>query len=849
MSDLDYSARDVSDVPSPTETSASRRILRDLRNFLKDRPDGIWAGPACGDDSNIFKWDVVIEPRSGPLCFERGPQFKYHFTATFPDDYPHSPLDLTASTQIPHPNCYSGGWICLDLLQDRRISSTYVGGWSPAYDVRSILLNVQSFLFDWMVPQDYHYGAGDTFAENEISEETRQDCFHNALRFTLRRPDNFSCVGSEVMAQDFPECIKKTRISWHQSQQMLRDTEQKWGLAIANSTDRLAVSPFVINYSSKTTIDHLPDDILEVILGQLDDAELSCASRAWGRFEDVIQAFNIRTKRNLQCFFTKEPFGPATLGFGVALGGHRFKKFSMDFDLLSSQAFFVHGVNTSVFGNSFNTWIPAPLNRAHSAKVLPYLEGLFGMLSSGRKVPSASSLEGFSEISAARGLFDPEAALDTICTIMNKLVVQLMNQDEKVVHHSESALLGYYQLHHILLLLANSHPEIAELAEDIVEDFIANEGSRCKAVTPDLGKFIILLTLLPGGTWRRAVPGLVKESFDRNVRYLLPKVPELARVETGTSQFRVDSTFAATKTSLSLLMFQAHFLSIVEPAADKTRADQLEQYWMAYGRPTPSVVEHFQETCAKIIATSSWDEFHGRVGLKIPSQEILCDRLKTAVKRSAMKGYHFNRLQLDGPQHESLSLPLHDPASHKSYTDFVFVDFGRMRRVEDEMLAMARQFSPTNPVRICANFHLGKGLIAFAAGSDVGACIEHLRRHGFAAGATAWGSWDMKECWFGLWKCSDGGQVGTLRWNPKFSGHQDQRWRNTGRADRGHRRAFENGHRSRDTPPTNNGPPRSARGRTAMPEGRAGGRPEDSRPNHGRLQASNRFMGLENETD
>ena len=55
----------------------------------------------------------------------------------FPSSYPYSPPTVKFITSCFHPNVDLDGNICLDILKDK---------WSASYDVRTILLSLQSLL-------------------------------------------------------------------------------------------------------------------------------------------------------------------------------------------------------------------------------------------------------------------------------------------------------------------------------------------------------------------------------------------------------------------------------------------------------------------------------------------------------------------------------------------------------------------------------------------------------------------------------------------------------------------------------------------------------------------------------
>ena len=63
----------------------------------------------------------------------------YKLSLTFPNGYPFTAPTVKFVTPCFHPNVDTFGNICLDILKDK---------WSALYDVRTILLSIQSLLGD-----------------------------------------------------------------------------------------------------------------------------------------------------------------------------------------------------------------------------------------------------------------------------------------------------------------------------------------------------------------------------------------------------------------------------------------------------------------------------------------------------------------------------------------------------------------------------------------------------------------------------------------------------------------------------------------------------------------------------
>ena len=110
--------------------AAQRRLLRDFKQMTADAPKGVSAAPV-GDD--LFHWSAIVLGAEG-TCWEGG---VWKLRMNFKADYPQKPPEVRFQSKVFHPNIFPDGQICLDLLSS---------GWSPSYDVSTILLAIQSLL-------------------------------------------------------------------------------------------------------------------------------------------------------------------------------------------------------------------------------------------------------------------------------------------------------------------------------------------------------------------------------------------------------------------------------------------------------------------------------------------------------------------------------------------------------------------------------------------------------------------------------------------------------------------------------------------------------------------------------
>lgn len=91
---------------------------------------GISAFP---DGDNLFNWVATISGAASTVY--EGLEFKLRME--FSNNYPFSAPVVRFTSPCFHPNVDQQGNICLDILKEK---------WSASYDVRALLLSIQSLL-------------------------------------------------------------------------------------------------------------------------------------------------------------------------------------------------------------------------------------------------------------------------------------------------------------------------------------------------------------------------------------------------------------------------------------------------------------------------------------------------------------------------------------------------------------------------------------------------------------------------------------------------------------------------------------------------------------------------------
>merc|ERR1711907_657109 len=118
-------------------TTVTKRLKTELTQLMMSGDNSVSAFP---EGDNLFSWIGTITGSPGTVY--EGLSFK--LSLKFPSGnggacYPYAPPVVKFETPCFHPNVDQHGNICLDILKDK---------WSACYNIRTILLSIQSMLAD-----------------------------------------------------------------------------------------------------------------------------------------------------------------------------------------------------------------------------------------------------------------------------------------------------------------------------------------------------------------------------------------------------------------------------------------------------------------------------------------------------------------------------------------------------------------------------------------------------------------------------------------------------------------------------------------------------------------------------
>ena len=119
---------------------ALKRLMKDKKEIEENTIPtvGVTAAPL---DNDNFTWRANLRGPEGTPYYGG----VFHLEIKFTQLYPTEPPTITLMTPLSHPNVF-GTTVCLDMLQNNE--NILYQGWTSGYTLQSVLIQLQSFLFE-----------------------------------------------------------------------------------------------------------------------------------------------------------------------------------------------------------------------------------------------------------------------------------------------------------------------------------------------------------------------------------------------------------------------------------------------------------------------------------------------------------------------------------------------------------------------------------------------------------------------------------------------------------------------------------------------------------------------------
>ena len=130
----------------------------------------------------------------------------------------------------------------------------------------------------------------------------------------------------------------------------------------------------------------------------------------------------------------------------------------------------------------------------------------------------------FISAGSTRKPFKPQMILE----ILPKLIItHVADMIQEFRHISILAIRRLVNFIRLFRLLVELYPEVAELVEAKIEQFIKDPAKRHKDYTASLGDLLALVTVSQKYKFEDVLPAYLEEQMDRQVFWMLREIPEL----------------------------------------------------------------------------------------------------------------------------------------------------------------------------------------------------------------------------------------------------------------------------------------------------------------------------------
>ena len=365
----------------------------------------------------------------------------------------------------------------------------------------------------------------------------------------------------------------------------------------------------------------------------------------------------------LTCFHTKLRIKETTLGIGVTINRlprtGEIRMITPTLDLLSMRAFIKQKVRHSLSNERFTHWLPLYFGEEEVYEMKRQI--FVGEKGSGGKWETLTEMidcrerclhllkksMAFISSGSTRKPFKPSMILE----ILPKLIVtHVADLIQELRHSSILAIRRLVNFVRLFRLLIELHPEIGEEIDGKIKQFIEEPEKRHKDHTGSLGDLLAFATLSQKYKASDILPAYLEEQMDRQVFWMIKEIPELDHTddkykdkEVIVEEARSEICFKTGMSGFHITLFFFYLNKMVIETGETKDIDKLCKTLDANWGCLPDKLETlFQKKVFEIQEVKSFYKYYPMLGIPIPNEESLRQRLKQAIENSRKKRYHGN---------------------------------------------------------------------------------------------------------------------------------------------------------------------------------------------------------------
>ncbi|KAG4079193.1 hypothetical protein HA402_015849 [Bradysia odoriphaga] len=314
----------------------------------------------------------------------------------------------------------------------------------------------------------------------------------------------------------------------------------------------------------------------------------------------------------------------STIGYGVHVENPRNGILSSPCEYLSKECFVNGNVRKSSTNKPFEFWLPI-LIKSQDWRGSKNIKAQF--------------------LTAVKAICDRidykkeehDMVFKVCSSLMNSLVVEIMQNKDNATAN-DKFINGYFSMYRLLQQYGQDNPKLIEFSNGSLQRFNKLPQARKKSNTPNVGEFLMHLTMSTTMSWTDISQAFMAECEARNVFWYCignnhSRAPHPELSDPNYKGKRSTKVFNATAVSRNLVMFQIKFANVTH-FLDMAELDS------NYGLAPEILTAELKNLYGQVVAVNDWNAFHDFVGMPRVSEAQRELQLVQAVNMSAAQGYH-----------------------------------------------------------------------------------------------------------------------------------------------------------------------------------------------------------------